>query len=124
MLKCLEVDENKRISAQELKKLAYFRRGQSLSPQKYLSKDYSLTASFEGKIKHSFSIEPNTSLPFKSENNFYADGVKNRIRTENELYPTKKSSREVSEMVSGRSFQKDSPSPAHQYPTSTLKLPL
>lgn len=46
MLKCLEVDENKRISAQELKKLAYFRRGQSLSPQKYLSKDYSLTASF------------------------------------------------------------------------------
>ena len=106
-----------------MKKLAYFRRGQSLSPQKYLSKDYSLAASFEGKVKHSFSIEPNTSLPFKSENNFYADGVKNRIRTENELYP-KKASREVSEMMSGRSFQKDSPPAGHQYPTSTLKLPL
>lgn len=38
IIKCLEIDESKRISAMELKKLSYFNRSLSLSPAKFMTK--------------------------------------------------------------------------------------
>lgn len=105
ILKCLEVEEPKRISAAELKKLAYFRRGQSLSPMKLASREQLAINSYDYRVNGSFN---NESLGINSINenryndgiyrNNFNEGVKNRIKTENTLQPVKKTAREYSDM--------------------------
>jgi serine/threonine protein kinase len=105
MLKCLEVEETKRISAAELKKLAYFRRGQSMSPMKTAGREQLAINSYDYRVNGSFN---NESLGINSINenryndgvyrNNFNEGVKNRIKTENALQPVKKTAREYSDM--------------------------
>lgn len=83
IIKCLEIDEAKRISAAELKKLPYFSRSLSLSPAKFITKENSIINSYEFHQRSSPFHSEALGLPtIRSDNNFYEKG-KYRVRTEN-----------------------------------------
>lgn len=77
MMRCMEIDENKRISAFELKKLAYFSGNGRMSETPMLVHH---KTSHERPKKHQENNQSFSTLPLRHQNSAYEAG-KNNYKT-------------------------------------------